>query len=59
MNLVRITTTVNGVRYERDVEARLTLVDFLREELDLVGTHVGCGFRSSSDVALISIPGVQ
>jgi aerobic-type carbon monoxide dehydrogenase small subunit (CoxS/CutS family) len=42
MNAVRIATTVNGVRYERDVEARMLLVDFLREELDLVGTHVGC-----------------
>ncbi len=42
MNAVRIATTVNGVRYERDVEARLLLVDFLREELDFVGTHIGC-----------------
>jgi aerobic-type carbon monoxide dehydrogenase small subunit (CoxS/CutS family) len=42
MNAVRITTTVNGIRYERDVEARQLLVDFLREELDLVGTHIGC-----------------
>ena len=42
MNAVRIATTVNGVRYERDVEARRLLVDFLREDLDLVGTHVGC-----------------
>ena len=42
MNAVRIATTVNGVRYERDVEPRLLLVDFLREDLDLVGTHVGC-----------------
>jgi aerobic carbon-monoxide dehydrogenase small subunit len=42
MNAVRIATTVNGVRYERDVEARLLLVDFLRDELDLVGTHIGC-----------------
>jgi aerobic-type carbon monoxide dehydrogenase small subunit (CoxS/CutS family) len=39
---MRIATTVNGIRYERDVEPRLLLVDFLREELDLVGTHVGC-----------------
>jgi aerobic-type carbon monoxide dehydrogenase small subunit (CoxS/CutS family) len=39
---VRIATTVNGVRYERDVEPRLLLVDHLREELDLVGTHIGC-----------------
>jgi aerobic-type carbon monoxide dehydrogenase small subunit (CoxS/CutS family) len=42
MNAVRVATTVNGVRYERDVEARMLLVDFLREELDLVGTHIGC-----------------
>jgi aerobic carbon-monoxide dehydrogenase small subunit len=39
---MRIATTVNGVRYERDVEPRLLLVDFLREQLDLVGTHIGC-----------------
>ena len=42
MNTVRMATTVNGVRYEREVEARRLLVDFLREDLDLVGTHVGC-----------------
>jgi aerobic-type carbon monoxide dehydrogenase small subunit (CoxS/CutS family) len=34
--------TVNGQRYERTVDVRTTLVDFLREELDLTGTHVGC-----------------
>ena len=34
--------TVNGVNYERMVEPRLTLVDFLRVELGLTGTHVGC-----------------
>jgi len=39
---MRIATTVNGVRYERDVEPRTLLVDFLREDLDLVGTHIGC-----------------
>lgn len=33
---------VNGVPIERDVEPRLLLVDFLREELDLTGTHIGC-----------------
>ena len=42
MSAVHIATTVNGVRYERDVEPRTLLVDFLREDLDLVGTHVGC-----------------
>jgi aerobic-type carbon monoxide dehydrogenase small subunit (CoxS/CutS family) len=42
MTAVRIATTVNGMRYERDVEARTLLVDFLRDDLDLVGTHIGC-----------------
>jgi carbon-monoxide dehydrogenase small subunit len=33
---------VNGRTYEREIEPRLTLVDFLRHEIDLTGTHVGC-----------------
>ena len=37
-----IKLTVNGKSYERLVEARMTLADFLRSELDLTGTHVGC-----------------
>lgn len=37
-----ITTTVNSVEYTRPVEARLLLSDFLRHELELTGTHVGC-----------------
>ena len=37
-----ITVSVNGVAYERDVEPRLLLSDFLRHELGLTGTHVGC-----------------
>ncbi len=37
-----ISVTVNGVNYQREVEPRMTLVDFLRHELRLVGTHVGC-----------------
>ena len=34
--------TVNGTTYDRDVEPRLLLSDFLRHELGLTGTHVGC-----------------
>lgn len=34
--------TVNGERYEREVEPRMLLSDFLRHELGLTGTHVGC-----------------
>jgi len=33
---------INGKLYEREVDPRLTLVDFLRNELDLTGTHAGC-----------------
>jgi aerobic-type carbon monoxide dehydrogenase small subunit (CoxS/CutS family) len=33
---------VNGTLYERKIEPRMLLVDFLREELDLTGTHIGC-----------------
>ena len=41
-NLFNLTVTVNGARYERAVEPRLLLSDFLRHELGLTGTHVGC-----------------
>jgi aerobic-type carbon monoxide dehydrogenase small subunit (CoxS/CutS family) len=37
-----ITLTVNGTHYSRRVEARLLLSDFLRHDLGLAGTHVGC-----------------
>ena len=37
-----ITVHVNGKEYKRSVEPRLLLSDFLRHELDLTGTHVGC-----------------
>jgi carbon-monoxide dehydrogenase small subunit len=37
-----VALTVNGKPYEREVEARITLADFLRHELGLTGTHLGC-----------------
>ncbi|HEX2189094.1 MAG TPA: (2Fe-2S)-binding protein [Longimicrobiaceae bacterium] len=39
---VDITVTVNGAPYARAVEPRLLLSDFLRHEIGLTGTHVGC-----------------
>jgi aerobic carbon-monoxide dehydrogenase small subunit len=39
---VQITVTVNGTSYTRDVEARLLLIHFLRDELRLTGSHWGC-----------------
>jgi carbon-monoxide dehydrogenase small subunit len=41
-----ITVTVNGQSYRREVEARMLLVHFLREELSLTGTHIGCDTTS-------------
>ena len=37
-----ITVTVNGKEYQREIEPRLLLSDFLRHDLGLSGTHVGC-----------------
>src|SRR5437660_5220727 len=37
----KIALTVNGKRYQEEVEVRLTLADFLRHELGLTGTHLG------------------
>ena len=37
-----VKVTVNGETYERDVEPRKLLVHFLRDDLDLTGSHIGC-----------------
>ena len=42
MSRHHVSTEVNGRVYEREVESRLLLSDFLRHELGLTGTHVGC-----------------
>jgi carbon-monoxide dehydrogenase small subunit len=42
MALIPISLKVNGTRFERAVEPRRLLADFLREDLDLKATHVGC-----------------
>ena len=39
---MQITVTVNGTGYTRDVEPRLLLIHFLRDELRLTGSHWGC-----------------
>ena len=39
---VAVSVEVNGERHERSVEPRMLLSDFLRHELELTGTHVGC-----------------
>jgi carbon-monoxide dehydrogenase small subunit len=40
--MAKITITVNGVKHTKAVEDRTLLVNFLRDELGLTGTHVGC-----------------
>jgi aerobic-type carbon monoxide dehydrogenase small subunit (CoxS/CutS family) len=37
-----VTVEVNGTTFEREVEARRLLIHFLRDDLDLTGSHVGC-----------------
>jgi aerobic carbon-monoxide dehydrogenase small subunit len=37
-----IKVTINGTTYEREVEARKLLIHFIRDDLDLTGSHVGC-----------------
>jgi carbon-monoxide dehydrogenase small subunit len=43
---VKVTMTVNGTQYEKMVEPRMLLVHFLRDELRLTGTHIGCDTSS-------------
>ena len=40
--LIPVSITVNGKIYQREVEPRLLLVEFIRETLGLTGTHIGC-----------------
>jgi carbon-monoxide dehydrogenase small subunit len=51
-----IALTVNGSRIEREVESRTLLVHFLREELGLTGTHIGCD-TSSCGACVLHIDG--
>jgi len=42
MSTVKVNVRVNGTSYAREIEPRMLLCDFLREELELKGTHIGC-----------------
>jgi aerobic carbon-monoxide dehydrogenase small subunit len=55
---MKVQVKVNGVAYERDVEARTLLAYFLREELRLTGTHVGCD-TSSCGCCVVVIDGAR
>src|SRR3954452_11387279 len=51
--VVEITVTVNGLEHRADVEPRMLLTDFLRTELGLTGTHVGCDTTSCGVCAVL------
>lgn len=52
-----ITVTVNGTAYERTVPLRLLLVDFIRDECGLTGTHVGCTYEGRCGACTVQIEG--
>ncbi len=58
MNDYAISVIVNGVTYERRIPPRRSLVDFLRDDLALTGTHVGCehGICGACTVMLDGVP---
>ena len=52
-----IKVTVNGTHYEEPVTERLLLVDFLRDQLALTGTHVGCTYEGVCGACTIHLDG--
>ncbi|TMQ20769.1 MAG: (2Fe-2S)-binding protein [Deltaproteobacteria bacterium] len=56
MSQHEITVTINGDKQTRTVEARTLLVHFIREELGLTGTHIGCD-TTSCGACTVSIDG--
>lgn len=56
--MTTISVTVNGKQYTREVEPRTLLVHFLREELNLTGTHIGCD-TSQCGACVVHLDGVS
>lgn len=50
---VPITVTINGTTYQKDVEPRLLLVQFIREVIGLTGAHVGCDTTSCGACTIV------
>ena len=42
----KISITVNGIKHQDEIDSRILLVDYIREKLELTGTHVGCDTSS-------------
>jgi carbon-monoxide dehydrogenase small subunit len=58
MNKREMTLTINGKAYARAAEPRVSLLDFLRDDLGLSGTHVGCehGVCGACSILFDSVP---
>ena len=52
-----INVSVNGTAYEETISERLVLVDFLRDQLALTGTHIGCTFEGVCGACTIHLDG--
>ena len=52
-----INVKINGVDYQENVAPRMLLVDFIREQLGLTGTHVGCTFEGVCGACTIHLDG--
>lgn len=52
-----VSTTVNGVRHDKQVPIRMLLVDFLRDQLALTGTHVGCTYEGVCGACTVQMDG--
>lgn len=57
MNMEKVSININGADYSADVEPRLLLVHFIRENANLTGTHVGCD-TTSCGACTILVDGV-
>jgi 2-furoyl-CoA dehydrogenase 2Fe-2S iron sulfur subunit len=58
MSMLKVELEINGRRYQREIEPRLLLSDFIRHEAQLTGTHVGCehGVCGACTVQVDGIP---
>ena len=53
----RVAIKINGVSYEKTVPLRMLLVDFVRDEAGLTGTHVGCTYEGRCGTCTVQLDG--